>query len=223
MPNEYVIQASDIFDESSQSVLEGNFLTLLAKAEKHYKEILNAENLRCSRCQLIIGNNFKLGVRISSNQLNPKFAIFSCHPSCMDGRLYGDYYVTKDKEVELSAPAFLECEEIVLFGQKEFHKALDMLEIRSIDGAWKVFMNYEKAGVATKDNIRAAALVRFREVAQKGSKIICRVCSKEVKEKQERELAIMPNGPKKDASVELVHSQCSTKLQSIFGGLNNGI
>ena len=134
MLNEYVIQAKDIKEEL-QVFSKDKFLTLLANAEKHFKRLLTTENLCCPRCGLIIGERFKLGVRISSNELNPAFIFFAAHSSCMDGRLYDDYRVTENNEIELSAPAFLQSEELVLSTYNVFHKALDMLETKLIHGA----------------------------------------------------------------------------------------
>ncbi|PAB61005.1 hypothetical protein [Anaeromicrobium sediminis] len=210
MKNSYSISVGELF---ANNVDEEKFLTILADAEKHLKEVLNENNLICPYCNLIIGNDFKIGVRIPIiSKENPILTFFAVHSFCIENELRGLCEINENGELETTALNFLGMEDSVKEYQKELLKCLDMLEKEEINGQWKVFLRYDKAGKVSREIMTEAAKTRFKEIQDKGSSIICPTCSKEVKQINRCQLLFITNGKGKDANVELIHKSCESKF-----------
>ncbi|KRE48390.1 hypothetical protein [Paenibacillus sp. Soil724D2] len=218
MENTFVITVDILVDPTTKKISEGAFLTVLAKAEKHYKDVLKNYNLRCPRCRIIIGDKFKMGIRSTLDMiLDPQLVFFAAHPSCMDDPVSGDLMLNDQGEIEVTASAFLNSEDEVLSYQKGLDRHLNMLEFDKINGEYKVVMRSQKAiSNGSMDQLIAAATVRFKEIEDLGVPINCPVCRNAVLSNQERFIAMIPHGSGKDANIEMVHQHCRKRFQKIY-------
>lgn len=63
-----------------------------------------------------------------------------------------------------------------------------------------------------------ATLLRFEEIEKAGYKVACPMCEKDFNKGHDRFIAFIPNGPKKDANIEMVHNHCAKKLNKSLKG-----
>jgi hypothetical protein len=219
MSNSYPVEITALLDFQKLKISEGKFLTVLAEAERYFKEKLEHENIRCKRCQLIIGREFKLGVVIPNGlDYQRNLTFFAAHSMCIDERLHGKGHINEDGELEVNALTFLEVEKDIIRYQRDLESHLNMLDIENVDGELKVLMKYEKAGIGNEQLLIQAAMIRFEEIEKAGATIKCPMCKKGFKPEHERFIAFIPNGPKKYANIEMVHNHCSKKLRKFMKG-----
>jgi hypothetical protein len=215
----FSVEIESLIEFPNFKISEGKFLTVLAQAERYFKDKLEHENIRCKRCQLIVGREFKLGVVIPS-ALDPKknLNFFAAHSMCIDDRLNEVGNVTEESDLEVSALTFLDVEKEFAGIQGDLDSHLNMMDIEKINGEFKVLLKYEKAGTGSKEMLSQAALIRFGEIEKLGGTVICPMCQKGFKKGHEKFVAFIGNGPKKDANIEMVHNHCGKKFRKLMGG-----
>lgn len=134
MLNVYSVEIKSLLDFPNFKISEGNFLSVLAAAERYFKEKLETENIRCRRCGLIIGREFKIGV-VNPSELDETkfFNFFPAHTKCLDERLNGKGDISEKGELEVNALTFLEVEKDLLNVQGDLDSHLHMLNIEEIE------------------------------------------------------------------------------------------
>lgn len=219
MSNFFSVEIESLLEFPNFNISEGKFLTVLAKAERYFKDKIEHENIRCRKCRLIIGREFKLGVVVpNGSNLHKNLDFFAAHTMCIDERLNGPVDTSDEGDLEISALAFLDVEKDLISFKGDLDSHLNMMDVEEVNGELKVLLKYKKAGTGNKEMLSQAAMIRFEEINNVGGTIKCPMCKKVFKQGHEKFVAFIPNGPKKNANIEMVHKHCAKKLRKLVEG-----